>query len=216
MSGIPRVLIKSCISENDFINELVSLLLKDKIILYPTDTTYALGVNALSENAVNKLFKAKRRAAQKPIHVVVSDLEMAAKYVFINEWAVTISKYYLPGPITLVLEKKSNIPDVLVGGRNTLGIRIPNNKICSIIPKIAKIPITATSANMSGESNLYSVDDVICQLGDNMKYIDFIIDQGVLKKAPPSTVIDLTKKIPEIIREGLISSQEIMNKINKI
>lgn len=194
--------------------DMAALLLRDgKIIVYPTDTTYALGANALDTSALNKLFRLKRRSTDKPIHVVVANLEVSERFVVLNEDAKILAKKFLPGPLTLILPKKETIPDMLVGGRKTLGIRIPDNKTCLMLAQKAQIPITTTSANISGQGNPYTIDEVVKQFGSQIDQVDVIIDQGGLSQTTASTIIDLTVSPPVILREGPISGSKLLEAI---
>jgi len=186
------------------------LIREGRVIVYPTDTTYALGANALDSAAISLIFELKGRPADKPMHVVVSDLEVAEKYVVLNESARILAQKFLPGPLTLILPKKGIVPDILVAGRQTLGIRIPDNKICLMLAQKAEVPITATSANLSGQENLYSINGMVEQFGSRLDQVDLIIDQGPLPQRPPSTLIDLTISPPVILREGPISGAELL------
>src|ERR1022692_4017347 len=119
----------------------VERIVSGQIVLYPTDTTYALGVNALDASAVERLFELKGRPIGKPIHVVVASLEMAAQYVCVTPDAERVAERFLPGPLTLVLKHRKNIPDLLVSGLPTLGIRMPNNWIALGLSQLSGVPI---------------------------------------------------------------------------
>ncbi len=187
-----------------------SLLLAGKIVIYPTDTTYAIGVNALNPTAIEALFQLKGRAADKPIHVVIANILAAENIAVLNQAAKLLANKYLPGPLTLIMQKKEIVPATLVGGLKTLGIRIPDNKVCLNLAHKAGIPFTTTSANISGGENPYSVDDVVEQFGSKIELVDLIIDQGPLLQKPPSTVLDLTTPYPQILRDGPISGAKLL------
>jgi L-threonylcarbamoyladenylate synthase len=191
------------------IDMAVSALNNQKIIVYPTDTTYAIAVSAIDPIAIQKLFDLKARAMDKPLHVVVDSLETASQFVVLNRDAEILAEKFLPGPLTLVLPKKDTVPDILVAGRKTLGIRIPDNKICQMLAQRLGIPFTTTSANISGGENPYTVRQVIQQFTDQMEQIDLFLDQGALPKTFPSTLVDLTISPPNILREGPISKSEL-------
>lgn len=177
------------------------------VIVYPTDTAYGLGANALSEEAVRKAFEVKGRDYSKPIHVVVKDLEMAQKFVEVNEIAEKLATYFLPGPLTLILPKKKIVPDLLTANLPTLGIRIPNCEVTKALSCLVDFPYTTTSANLSGNPASYSIEEVLTQL--DPKKIDLVLDAGVLPKILPSTLLDLTCTPPKILREGPVSREEI-------
>lgn len=188
-----------------------NMLLNNGLSLFPTDTTYALGVNALSEVAIDKVYALKLRPPQKPIHVIVSNLEMAEEFVYINDDAYKLAERFLPGALTIILNHKNNVPGNLVAGYSSLGIRIPNNPISIALASATGVPLTATSANISGRSEVYSVEDFIAQIEsfNPMGRIDIIVDQGRLPVVKPSTIIDLTGKEVKLIREGPISLSQI-------
>lgn len=194
--------------DESILDVAAALLHKGRIIVYPTDTTYVFGANALDTCVITRLFQLKGRPTDKPCHVVVASLEMAERFVVLNQAARTLAQKFLPGPLTLVLPKRETVPDVLVGGLATLGIRIPDNKICLMLAQRAAIPITNTTANVSGGENPYTIDEVVKQFGPQMDQIDLVIDQGPLLQKLPSTIIDLTMTPPLILREGPISGVE--------
>lgn len=182
--------------EKQTINEAVKVLEDDGIIVYPTDTIYGLGVNIFSETAIKKVYSLKKRDYRKPLSVCVSRIEDIKKIAYLDEGEKDIEKI-LPGPYTIILRKKENIPSTLTAGTDRIGVRIPDNQICRELT--LKFPITATSANLSGEASPGSVHEVIKQLGDS---VDLILDGGETQKIP-STVIDWTTHPPEILRKGV-------------
>jgi L-threonylcarbamoyladenylate synthase len=196
--------------DESILDMAAALLNRGGIIAYPTDTTYGFGANALDADAITRLSHLKGRPVGKPFHVAVANLEMAERFVVLNQAARTLAQKFLPGSLTLVLPKKETVPDVLVGGRGTLGIRIPDNKICLMLAQKAAIPIITTSANVSGGENPYTTDQIVKQFASQMDHIDLVIDQGPLLPKLPSTIIDLTTSPPTIIRTGPISDSELL------
>lgn len=172
------------------------------IIIYPTETTYGIGADALNENAIKKVFELKKRVETKAFHVVVSDIHMAEKYVVVTKNALELAKKYLPGPLTLVLNKKTTLPALLTGSRPTLGIRIPDYRFCLDVAAAFGGPFTATSANISGAGDCYSLVDINSQFGTELQKIDLIVDGGVLPKVLPSTVVDATGEENIVLRAG--------------
>lgn len=193
------------VGSKNFIEKTISVLSKNGIIIYPTETCYGVGVDATSTPAVTKLLKYKKRPSGKAISIAVSDFEMAKKYVILNNSATKIYRNFLPGPVT-VISKSNNLTDPrLSSEKNTLGVRIPNYQILrEIISKFNK-PITSTSANSSGKKTPYSIKDILKNLSQNQKkLIDLILDAGELPVNPPSTVIDTTEEELTIYRSGRI------------
>ncbi len=171
------------------------------LIVYPTDTLYGLGGDATSSEIVKKVFDLKERPYNMPISITLSDIEEIEEYCFMNEIAYKIAEKILPGAITLILKKKSSLPELL--GKDKIGIRIPANEIAR---KIAKgNPITSTSANKHGMEEPRSIETAKKQLGEK---IAIYIDGGILK-GKASTVIDLSEGRIKILREGEISKEEI-------
>jgi L-threonylcarbamoyladenylate synthase len=135
---------------------------------------------------------------------------MAEDYAFVSEPAINLAHHFLPGPLTLILRKKDTISDLLSGGKETIGIRMPDNLIALALVERAGIPITATSANVSGRPDSYSVKDAFDQLGNK---VDLYLDIGILPKKLPSTILDLTLDPPKVIREGPIPTNKILKKL---
>jgi L-threonylcarbamoyladenylate synthase len=160
--------------------------------------------------AVTKIFQLKQRPLNKPIHIVVSSLQMAEDYAFVPKSALNLAQHFLPGPLTLVLRKRETISDLLSGGKETIGIRMPDNRIALALVERAGVPITATSANVSGRPDTYSIQDAFDQLGNK---VDLYLDMGILPKRFPSTILDLTLDTPKILREGPIPSEKILEKL---
>lgn len=184
------------------IQKVIETLKNGGIVLYPTDTVYGLGVDATNIDAIRKLYDLKGRSYSKPTHVIVSDLEMAGEYAEINDKARELAERFLPGPLTIILKAKDSVPSELIGGGETIGIRIPDNSFCLEFTKQYGRPITTPSANKSGEETLSLVSEISKQFD---KKIDFIVDQGKLGESKPSTIVDLSEGDIKIIREGAIS-----------
>lgn len=170
------------------------------IIIYPTDTAYGIGVNALDLKAIKKLYELKGRDFSKPTHVVVDDWQMIEKTAYTNSLARKIYNKFLPGPLTIILNKKDLIPDILTANLNTIGIRIPNCKITKLISENLKLPYTTPSANRSGEKTPYSIEEVKNVL--DLSQVDLVIDGGKLPNIPPSTIVDISTNEIKFLREG--------------
>lgn len=191
------------------LEKAAALIKKGKVIVCPTDTGYAFAANGLDVKVVASVFILKGRAYSNPIHVAVHSIAAAAKYAHVTKTAELLAKRYLPGGLTLVLRRRDIVPPLLVAGKDTVGIRIPANKIILSLAEMTDLPITATSANPSGKSTPYSVPEVISQMGEAIAGIDLILDQGQLASRGLSTIVDLTVDPPQLIRQGVISWLEI-------
>lgn len=191
------------IKSEDVINKAVEILNNGGLIIYPTETCYGVGVDATNANAVIKLLEYKRRPEGKAISIAVDSIEMAKKYVDINDEAKALYKKFLPGPVTIVSKSTGKLPYGLESENKTLGIRIPNHEIpIEIIKKLGK-PITATSANSSGRKTPYTIVDILDNITMKQKsMVDLILDAGDLPHNPPSTVIDTVNDSMKILRFG--------------
>ncbi len=192
------------------LKQAAELIRQGRVLVCPTDTGYAFSVNALDRIAVAEVFDLKGRAYSNPIHVAVSSIVAAGKYARLNKIAEYLASYFLPGALTMVLPRKKIIPDLLVAGRDTIGIRIPDNKVILTLASITNLPLTATSANISGTPTPYRAEEVIEQLGKAIDSVALVLDQGTLHPPELSTIIDLTVAPPQLLRQGLIKWEDIL------
>ena len=180
------------------IAQVVETLRRDGVIAYPTDTTYGLGCDIFSRQAIRKIYQIKHREARKPFSFICADLSDVARYAHVSNFAFKILKRHLPGPYTFVLEATRIVPDSLVTRQKTVGIRIPNDEIALAIVRELDHPLVTTSANLSGEEPLHDPLEILEQLG---RQLDLVIDGGV-RLGNPSTVISLIDDRIEVLREG--------------
>lgn len=189
----------------------VEVLKEGKILLYPTDTLYGLGVDATNAEAIAKLRKLKGREEGKPISIIVADMTMADEYAEVTPLAKKLAEAFLPGKLTLVLAVKDTLPSELTVGTGTVGIRIPNHVFCLNLARELGRPFTATSANVSDKEPQSSVSEILVQFGERATMIDRIVDSGELLESLPSTVVDARGEKPVILREGAIPEKEIFS-----
>lgn len=174
------------------IRKAAEIIKKNGIVIYPTETVYGIGADIFSEDALKKVFEIKKREPDKPVSVAVSDFGMMDELAYIGERERRFIEKFLPGPVTVLLRKKEKVPDMLTSGSGLVGIRYPDHEITIKLIKLAGVPITSTSANVSGEAPPRRVEEIkICA--------DYIIDGGELK-GEPSTVVDLVNR--KILRKG--------------
>jgi L-threonylcarbamoyladenylate synthase len=192
------------------------LIERGEVIVCPTDTGYAFSADALNARAVARVFQLKGRAYSNPIHVAVSSIDEAAKYARVTDAARYLASRYLPGALTLVLKKREIVPPMLVAGLDTVGIRIPDNRVILRLVEMTGHPLTTTSANISGKPGTYSVEEVKAQLGENIQQVAMILDQGMLKMRELSTIVDLTASPPQLIRQGRISWLDVREVLKMI
>lgn len=184
-----------------YVDTLVSALRDGAVIIYPTDTLYALACDALNNRAIEKICKIKGLDPDRnTLSIVCSDISQASEYVRIDNHAFKMLKKYLPGPFTFILPAATTLPKVFKG-RKTVGLRVPDNSIAAAIAESLGNPLMSTSVQIDDDEPYESaMPESIA-----MKYegaVDFIIDAGD-GDIVPSTVIDITDpSSPEIIREG--------------
>jgi L-threonylcarbamoyladenylate synthase len=193
-------------SQGQIINKAISVLEHGGIVIYPTETCYGVAVDATNPDAVKKLLMYKKRPEGKPISVAVANIDMAKKYVQMNEYSLEIYNKFLPGPVTVISKSNLELPKGLASEIGNLGIRIPDFGFVLELITAYKKPITATSANSSGKKTPYSIDDIFDNISQKQKnLIDLVIDYGQLPPNPPSTVIDATSAQLQILRRGSIN-----------
>ncbi len=182
------------------------------MILYPTETLYALGVNALDAIEVGRLFTLKGREDSKSVSWLVRDIEDVRRFADVGEVAAKIAARFLPGPLTLVLLVKSELPNELVGPERTVGFRISSDGMAQAIIEAFMseydAPLTCTSANVSGMPTLPTVGEILQQFGDQSNLIDEVHDDGV-RKGLASTVVKVVDGEVIMLREGTISEADI-------
>jgi L-threonylcarbamoyladenylate synthase len=187
------------------LSKAITALLNGKVIVYPTDTLYGLGADIFNEDAVGKIFEIKKRPIDNPLPIAVSDLESLEKIAFIDKKTKHLTEAFLPGKLTLILNKKDCVPDIVTGGLNKIAVRIPNNDIAlKILSEFG--PITATSANIHGTYTPGIISEISMQFREND--ISLYLDVGRLE-GKPSTIVDLTDNKIKIVREGAIPKKDI-------
>lgn len=180
--------------------------------LYPTDTVYGLGVDARDREAVLRLRELKGSGGEKHYSIAVSDLDMMREYAEVTPLAERLAQNFLPGKLTLVLKAK-NLPKEL-SDDGTIGVRIPDHPVVQELIRTIGGPITATSANVSGQPTARTVSEILAQFGDRALEITF--DPAWPQELPPSqpsTVVDARGGTPIILREGAIPEAEIMKAV---
>ncbi len=171
------------------------------IVVYPTETAYGVAADALNPDAVEKVFEAKKRPRDKGLTVIVDSLETAEKYTSISESEKNIIREFMPGPLTLVTEKKDKVPDIL---NEKFVFRISSGEVADKLAEVG--PITATSANISGNSTSYSIEDISSELLDD---VDYVLDTGELERSETSTIAEVKEGRVYIHRRGPISQEEL-------
>ena len=177
--------------KNTPIEKVCKVLAKGEVIVYPTDTLYALGADPKQEDAIKKLFALKKRSSEKKVSYIFSDLNQVSQYAHLTDTAKSLSKY-LPGKLTIILKSKKDTGE-------TIGVRIPDSNFCRTVAATYG-PITATSANISGEKDACTIHEILEQIPDG---ITIAVDAGELH-GPASTVVDARDAILKVVRQGAV------------
>ena len=200
----------------DEIKQVAQGIREGKLALFPTETVYGIGANALDENAVKKIFIAKGRQSDNPLIVHISNINMLEQIVEdIGEIERKLINKFWPGPLTIIFNRKSEniIPNNVTAGLNTVGVRMPNNKIARTLIELSEVPIAAPSANVSGRRSGTNVQDIIEELDGK---VDYIIDGGSTAIGLESTVIRVVNQKIEILRPGKITLDELESVANEV
>ena len=199
---------KAEIKENE-IEQAAEEIKKGNLVLFPTETVYGIGANALNTNAVKKIFEAKGRAQDNPLIVHVSNLSMVEEIVEeIGELERKLIEKFWPGPLTIIFKRKSEdiIPNVVTANLDTVGIRMPSNLIAKELIEKAGVPIAAPSANVSGKPSGTKIEDIIQELDGKVSYI---LDGGSTDIGLESTVIKVSEDKVNILRPGKITKEQL-------
>ncbi len=181
----------------DAIDRAVDAIERGDLVVYPTETVYGLGADALSPEAVERVFAAKRRDRDDPISLAVPDVDDALEYVRADEREEGFLRSFLPGPVTVVCERRESVPDALTAGRDRVGVRVPDHDLAADL--LARTgPLTATSANVSGEPSARRVADLSAAIREAAA----VVVDGGETGGTASTVVDVAAG--EVIRRGAL------------
>lgn len=190
--------------------EVLQALRQERVVASPTDTIYGLVADALSSNAVEKVFKIKKREVNKPLPLLVRDLEMAGELALISEDQEGVLNSFWPGKLTAVLKARArSFPRGILSKDHKIGLRVPDQKFLNLLLKKFNSPLTGTSANLSGTGSILKTEEILKQFKDQDYQPDLVVDGGELKESRSSTVVDLTNF--KIIREGAVAPEDIYN-----
>ena len=172
----------------DDIERAATAVCAGELVVYPTETVYGLGADALDPAAVERVFEAKSRPRERPVSMAVPDIETAATYTRLTDRERAFAGQFLPGPVTVVVERTGAVPDVLTAGRDRVGIRVPDHGAAlALLDRVA--PVTATSANRSGQPSARRVTD----LDDSLRAgVSVVVDAGETPGGG-STVVDVER-----------------------
>lgn len=181
-------------------------LKKGGVVIYPTETAYALGSDATNNKAVALIFKIKQRPKEKTLPLIAGSLALVKKWAVLNKQEKVLAKKYWPGALTLVLKSKkdSTLARGVVAKDKTIAIRVSGGKIARALSQKLGAPVVSTSANFSGTKEIYSVEDIKKIFKKDSSKLIYVLDGGVLKKRTPSTIAKVKDGQIEILRQGEI------------
>ena len=188
------------------LEQILSFLRAGGVIGFPTDTAYGLGADPFNEEAVRRIFEIKGRPEGKPILLLVDSISMASRVCHMSDSAHALAERFWPGPLTMILPARENVPSLVTAGTGNVGVRWPASDFALRLVGALEQPITATSANRSGIPSSVTAVEVCEQFGDSLK---FVIDGGKLPARGGSTLLDLTATPPRVLREGPIPESEL-------
>ena len=193
------------------LEKAAELIKQGKIVVFPTETVYGIGTNGLYENAVKRLFEVKQRPLDKPISLLVSNMEMVNLIAKdITETEYKIMEKFFPGPLTIILKKKDIVPDIVTAGQDTVGVRMPSGEVARKLVEMSGVPIAAPSANISGEPSGTNLQNIQQHFGE---IVDFYIDGGESELGLASTIVQVIDGKLQILRQGNITLEQINKKL---
>lgn len=176
-----------------------------KLVVYPTDTVYGIGAQIYNEAAVKSLYLAKKRPFDMALSVAVADKKMMEKVAILNENAEKLIDAFLPGPLTIIIQKQADVPDIVTASSRKVGVRIPDHPMAVEIAKRSG-PIVATSANVHFQPDAVNIDMAVSAFGGN---VASYVDCGPSMLGKPSTIVWIKDKEFEIVRQGSITEEMI-------
>ncbi|WP_339105356.1 L-threonylcarbamoyladenylate synthase [Haloterrigena salinisoli] len=193
--------------DEDALERAAEAVRAGELVVYPTETVYGLGADALDPDAVERVFEAKGRDRSKPVSFAVPTFETAVEegYVRSSERERAFADEFLPGPVTLLCRRREPLPDVLTAGRDRVGVRVPDCEPALRFLEAADRPVTATSANVSGEPSARRIEDIGRQVLDEAVVLEADDLYASIDETVPSTVVDLESET--IHRRGALADE---------
>ena len=194
-------------ADAESLKEAGRLLKAGQLVVFPTETVYGLGANALDPSAVQRIFDAKGRPADNPLIVHVASIEAAKKLV--AAWTPLADRFaraFWPGPLTLVLPRAPNVPDLVTAGLDSVAVRVPSHPVAQAVLRAAGVPIAAPSANTSGRPSPTTAQHAELDLGDK---VQLYLDGGPSQVGLESTVVSLVGPKPVLLRPGAITREQL-------
>jgi L-threonylcarbamoyladenylate synthase len=193
-------------ADPDHIGRAIARLHEGAVIAFPTDTVYAVGARAQDPSAVRRLYAVKRRPADQPVVLLVDEPAQVRNWAVVSPRAEELMRHYWPGPLTLVLARRSGGPIVGAAGP-TVAFRAPDHPVALALIRGLGEPIASSSANWAGAPPPTNADGVMASLEHE---VDLVLDGGESQLGEPSTILDLSGDVPRILRPGVIPESELV------
>lgn len=194
------------------IRQAVAIMKSGGLVVYPTETAYALGCDAKSVKGVKRIFSVKKRDASKPLPMIAASSAMAKRFLKLDRYGAALAEAFWPGPLTLVAPSSIRLAPGIASKKGEISIRVSPNIIAVALSKALGRPIVSTSANLSGGPTPYDAPAVLASLGSMP---DVILDSGPLSKTAVSTIVRPGHGVVEILREGPISEEDLHQALMK-
>lgn len=178
-------------------------------VVFPTDTLYALGCNALESAALGRVFDIKRRVYTAAVPVLVQNVVWARELVHVDDRSERIMADFWPGKVTVVAKRRDIVPAMATGGGQTLGLRAPDHPFAQELLRAFGYPLCGTSANLSGTAPSQDAAVIAAMFAGASRQPDLLIDGGVLPTSEPSTVVDVSGLHPRIVRQGGVRADKL-------
>lgn len=201
------VIADACQDYRTAIERAVRVLLSGGIVAYPTETFYGLAVDATNEHAIRRLFLLKKRDIDSPVLILIPSKDMIGQYAaHISSLALRLMEDFWPGGLTIIFEAGPTISSLLTAGTGKIGIRLSSHPVATGLAMAIGVPITGTSANISGETACVDAKEVSNAFSTG---INLILDGGKTQGGKGSTILDITEDPPKILREGIVTREDL-------
>ena len=208
-----RVFVNGEAPHRDAIQEAAARILRGGVVALPTDTLYGLAVDPFNRDAVGRLYEVKGRPADRALPLMAGDAAQVATFIgALPPAGSLLASAFWPGPLTLLLIAPQTLVFSVTAGTGRVGVRVPADAVARAVCRAVGKPVTATSANLSGQPATASPDEVERTLGAR---IDLLLDGGATRGGPPSTIVDVTEAPPRLVRAGAISWDDIQACVNR-
>lgn len=200
--------------EPEIIAEAAAMIRRGGVVVFPTRCLYGLGADALDPDAIEKIFKIKRRPADNPIPVLIHcRRQLDSLAARITPAAAAIMQAFWPGRVTLVFEARAALSDRLTAGTGKIGVRLAGHPVAAALVRQVGSPVTATSANLSGRPGCRQVQDLDPPVAGQ---VDLVLDAGRLEGGVGSTIVDVTEDPPRILREGRVTAADVLRTLAEV